>query len=515
MEVKKESSRFVNYSRNIFFAILTQFITIVVNLVGRRLFVRLIASEYVGLSGLFASVLTLLSLAELGVGTAIVYSLYKPIKENDYEKIKSFMRLYKITYRFVGIFILAVGALIAPFIKFFIKDVPNIQGIYIIYLLFVIQTASSYFFSYKLNFLSATQNGYIVQLFRTAAVIIQVVLQSMGLIIFENYYVYLVIGIVIPTLVNLIACKYIDSKYPFLKEHAKKLSPEDTKPVKKNICAMFLYKVSSTLSSSIDTILVSGFMGIVEVAIYSNYHLLLTYSDKLFSGVLGTITPSLGNLLAEDDEENKVQVFKTMQFVYYWLATYFAVGAIVLFNPFISIWLGEEYLFHKSIVIALVISATLTNFQRPCALMRDAGGLFWHGKLRPLAMTIINIVSSIIFVKLFGTIGVVLGTICSKVLTYVWYDPIIVFKYAIKYKLSKYFSRYIFQWGLLIVLIFTCDMLYKLSNVSGILGLIFGVVEVTLVVNATFLIVFCKTKEFKYLKNKVVAMLKRKSRKVT
>ena len=251
------------------------------------------------------------------------------------------------------------------------------------------------------------------------------------------------------------------------------------------------------------------------MAIYSNYHLLLTYSDKLFSGVLGTITPSLGNLLAEDDEQNKVSVFKTMQFVYYWIATYFAVGAIVLFNPFINVWIGENYLFPKSIVVALVVSATITNFQRPCALMRDAGGLFWHGKLRPIAMTVINIVSSIIFVKIFGTIGVVLGTICAKAFTYIWYDPLIVFKHAIKYKLSRYFIRYAFQWILLIILVFICDLVYALINMQGFWALVVGFVEISVIVNGTMFAIFGRSEEFKYLKNKIKQLIVRKTKKVS
>lgn len=507
-------SRFNNSARNAIFSMLAQILTIVLNIIGRRVFVQVLNENYLGISTAFSSVLNVLSLAELGVGTAIIYSLYKPIAENDEAKIRSLMRLYQRVYWTVGIFILVVGSSLTPFLDFFVQKMPDIPHIRIIYLLLVVQTASAYFFSYKTNFLSATQQGYITQKYQMVISVVQLILQIAGLLITRNYYVYLVLGIALPFIRNVLVSNRVDKMYPFIKEPAEKLEKDETEKIKKNVFALFLYKISNTLSATIDTILISKMLGVVEVAIYSNYHLIINYSDLLFINVLGTVTPSIGNLMTTNDEVKKRQFFSTLQMLYYWVATYLAVGLIVLFNPLITIWLGENYLFSESIVVALVVSITLTNFQRPCSLMRDANGLFWYGKLRPLAMAIINLSTSIILINRVGTIGVVIGTCISKLTTFVWYDPYIVFKHTLKEGLLNYFKKYVFSWCVLGALAAICYYLYNLLPFEGIVGFIVGFLLVTVVVNGALLLLNFRTKEFKYLtemgKNLIKKIKKRK-----
>ena len=499
-----ETSRIKNTARNMAFATISQVVTIVLNLFSRAIFVRVLGAEYMGLSGLFTNVLGLLSLAELGIGAAITYSLYAPIKNDDHELIKSYMRLYKLTYWAIGIFIFLVGLALTPFLDHFIKERPDIPYLELIFILFVIQSSSTYFFIYKTHFLTATQNDYILQKVRIVFSLIQVVSQIIYLLVFKEYFGFLIIGIVVPFLNNVYASLIVDKKYPYLKERAEPLTSEELKPVEKNVFALFLYQVAQKLSATIDTLIVSKFMGIIEVAIYYNYHYILAFADLFFIQILGAITPSLGNLLVSDDNEKRVKTFGTLQFIYYWIGTYFGIGYIVLFNSFITIWLGPDYLFPQHIVIALAISATLTNFQRPCSLMRDAGGLFWYGKLRPIATMIINVVASILLVKLMGTIGVVIGTILSKALTYTWYDPYVVYKYAIKDSLKKYFSKYAIHWLLFAVLAIICDVLFRLSSLTGVAGIIVGFLIVTVIVNGSYYLIFRKSYDYNYLKDNVL-----------
>ena len=494
------TSRFNNTARNITTSFVVQIITILLNIIGRRVFVQVLSAEYLGTSTAFSSILSVLSLVELGAGSAIVYSLYKPIADNDTELIKSLMRLYKLIYRTIGIIVFAIGASLTPFLSAFVKEMPDIPHVRLIYILLVIQNASTYFFNYKASFLSATQQNYIVQKYHIISSTAQLILQILSLLILGNYYIYLVIGIAGTLSKNILASLYVDRHYPYLKGKANKLPEKITKTIQKNIFAMFLYKTSTTLSAAIDTILVSKFLGVIECAIYANYHFVLQYSDLLFNTVFGSITPSIGNLMTTDDIEKKRKFFAALQMVYYWIATYLAVGLIVLFNPLIELWLGKEYLFPQSIVVALAVSATLTNFQRPCSLMRDANGLFWYGKLRPLAMAIINLSLSVILVRRIGAIGVVIGTAVSKLLTYVWYDPYIVFKHTLKQGLKKYFLIYIFQWGLLGILAFVCDTSYKTIGLTGLKGFAVGFIIITVVVNLSFLLINFRKEEFKYVK---------------
>lgn len=501
------NSRIKKSTRNISFALTAQIITVVLNLLSRAVFVRVLSAEYMGLSGLFSNILGLLSLAELGIGSAITYSLYTPIRNDDHEKIKSYMHLYKVTYCMIGLFIFVVGLILTPFIDYFIKERPNVPNLELIFVLFVLQTSVTYFFSYKTHFLTATQNDYILQKIKIVFISLQVSLQIAYLLIFKEYLGFLVIGILLPFLNNVYASLKVNKKYPYLKEKAERLLPEDLAPVKKNVIALFIYKIAKKLSSTIDTLIVSKFLGIVEVAIYYNYHFILAFADLFFIQILGAVTPSLGNLLAGKDNKKNVEVFNTLQLIYYWLGTYFGVGFIVLFNTFVSIWLGEEYLFPQSIVIALSVSTTLTNFQRPCSLMRDAGGLFWYGKMRPVASIIINISASLILVRFWGTIGVVIGTILSKALTFTWYDPFVVYKYAIKGSLASYFKKYLFQWVLFAALAILSDSIFKFLGINGVFGLLLGLLVVTIIVNGAFFLFFRKSNEYLYIRNNIIIPL--------
>lgn len=507
-------SRFKNSVINTISSMGSQLLAIVLNIICRRVFLETLSTEYLGVSTTFSSILSILSLTELGVGSAIIYSLYKPIATDDKEKIKSLMKLYQRVYQVVGLVILVVGCSLTPFLHFFVNEMPDIPGLSYIYILLVIQNASTYFFSYKINFLTATQQNYISQRYYMVFYTLQIALQIVFLFLFRSYFIYLLTAIVLPLIKNVILTAYINKLYPFLKEKAQKLDSEETGKIKKNVFAIFLYKISSKLSSTIDTLLISKVMGVLEVAIYSNYHLIISYSDLLFINVIGAITPSVGNLMATNEDDKKRRFFSTMQMLYYWAGTFLAVGMIVLYNPLIELWLGKDFLFPQIMVVALVVSMTLTNFQRPCAMVRDASGLFWYGKFRPLAMIIINLVAATILAKKIGSVGVVLGTIISKVATYVWYDPYIVYKFTLKKGLNRYFVKYAMQWLLLAFLSFVCHAIYQILPFDGLAKMLVGVVMVTVIVNVVMLIIYFKTKEFEYLIDMIKDyVLKRSSKK--
>lgn len=504
-------SRVKNTVRNMFFAIMYQIITVVLAFAGRKIFVLCLPVEYLGLSGLFGNLLRILALAELGFGTAIIYGLYKPIAENDIGKIKSYMRLYKRVYITIGVFVLTIGAAMIPLLKFFVKEMPNLPGINVnvIFYMFVMQTAINYFFSYKLQFVVANQKDYKIKVYEMISTVAMTVSQIVVLFFWKSYYLYLAISIVVPFIKNVVATRIIDKEFPFLKEKAEKLPEEDMKKVSKNVMATFLYKVSSTLSATIDTILVSKFMGLTTVGIYYNYHMIIQYCDQFFVIVLGTITPSIGNFFATSDLKKKNSLFGSLQLVYFWISSYLAVGMVVLFNDFIELWLGKEFLFPQVMVIALVASITLTNFQRPCSLLRDADGLFWYGKFRPLVMIVINVICSTYLVKNIGAVGVVWGAVIAKVTTYVWYDPYVVYKYSLKSNVFIYYFKYIMQWILLCGMCLICWAVYRVIPLHGLPKLVVGFVLITVVVNGIMFVVYRKTEGFDFFKGRITGLLKR------
>ena len=498
--VAVSESRFENSSRNIFFSLISQILALILDVVCRRVFLHFLAIEYLGLSTTFTGILNILSFAEMGIGSAIIFSLYEPIKTNNQIKIKSLMKLYRNVYFAVGTFILVVGSALTPFLKIFVKEMPDVPHVSLVYLLLVFQTGSLYFFSYKINFLNATQQNHIFRKVQISANLMKAALQIVSILLFKNYFIYLGIAIFFSLATDIFCSFYVRFKYPFLKGKSDKLEKEELQKIKKNVFALFLYKMSSTLSATIDTILISRMLGVVPAAIYANYHLVITYSDSFFNNVLGTLTPSIGNLMVDSSLQKKQRFFKTLQSTYYWISTYLAIGLIVCFNPFISVAFGSQYLLDQSVVIALSISVTLTNFQRPCSLMRDANGLFWYGKLRPLFMAIINISVSIVLTYWFGIIGVVIGTIISKVATFVWYDPYIVHKHCLKHGLGEYFYNYIEKWIILALLCLLCLAVCNRIPLHGWPLLIFNALFVTIFVNLANYFIYKDKSEFIQMK---------------
>ena len=504
-------SRTEKFSRNVLFAVLAEIISSILSFVVRLIFIQNLKIEYLGIRGLFSNILTVLSLAELGAGSAIIYSMYKPLAEKDTEKIKSLIQLYKNIYRSVGLFILVLGMLFFPFLDFFIRERPSISSgeFNIIYALTVFQTAVTYFFSYRYSIYTANQEGFVLTKYGIFFSAFKSAAQIAALLLCKNYIIYLCTGIAFSLLQNLVLSAKANRDFPFLKEPAKPLDKDSRNKIRKNIAAMFLYRLGVTASMTIDTLLMSKFFGLVTVGLYSNYHLVIGYSDKIFSTILGKIVPSLGNLLVTSDKRKQMQVFTVLQMVYYWLTTYLAVGLIILLNPLIALLFGRDYLLPQAVVTMLAINIALTNFQRPCSFIRDAAGLFWYGKFRPLATAILNILCSLAAIHFWGLAGIMIGTALANVLTYVWYDPYIVFKHTLKGKLSGYYIRYLKHWGLLLVLTLVCRKLQQLVHTgSGAGDFLCGALIVTAVVNGIFFLLYSRSDSMAYLKNSVIQFMK-------
>lgn len=505
--------RSVNFSRNALSAMLFELSGALLAFVVRYYFVRYLTAEYLGISGLFTNILTILSLAELGAGTAIVYSMYGPLAKDDVEQIKSLVRFYRAVYLCIGTAILVLGLCLIPFLDLFIKERPSIPypEFLTIYVLSVAQTALSYFFSFRYSVFSADQRGHVIQRWGICASFLRSAVQIFLLAAKRDYILYMAAGIAVTLLNDLSLTILAGREYPYLREKAEKLDAAHIRAIRKDTFALLLYKLGTVLATTIDTLLISRFFGIVAVGLYSNYHLVISYSDKLFSNVLGTITPSLGNLMVTGDGQKRLQVFHALQLIYHWLATYLAVGLLVLFDPLIQTVFGRGYLLDRSMVVALVVSITLTNFQRPCSLTRDATGLFWHGKLRPLAMSVLNVVFSVVLIRAYGMVGVAVGTALAKLCTYVWYDPYIVYKYALKGgSLKRYFLGYVSHWALLFVLAAVCGRLYLFIRLEGMPAIFLGAVMVTIVVNGTYACLYARSESMRYILQLVGVVLRRK-----
>lgn len=430
--------------KNILYAFTGQFFGLIISFFSRIVFINILGSEYLGLNGLFSNILMVLALAELGVGEAITYSLYKPLAEKNEKKCISLMQLYKRFYTFIGIIILVLGLCILPFLPYFINDIPEISNINYIYILFLINTSISYFFSYKRNLIIADQRRYIATFYRYLFYFILNISQIIFLIITHNYILFLIIQIICTLLENIFVSFKANRLYPFLLKKDKVLLDEESKKsIIKNIRAMMMHKVGSVIVNSTDNIILSKYVGLNAVGLYSNYYLITNSLNVIFSQLYNSIRASVGNLCVDDDKEKQYKVFEKIYFISFWLYSFSSICLICLLNDFIKIWIGKEYILNFSIVLIIVLNFYVYGMRKVTLVFKEAYGLFYNDRWKPVFEAVINLISSIILANYLGILGVFLGTLISSISVCLWVEPYVLFKYGFKKKVYMYFKDYI------------------------------------------------------------------------
>lgn len=500
---------------NFAYAMIGQILGLIVSFIARIFFIRILGNEYLGLNGLFTNILSVLSLAELGVGSAITYSLYKPLAEKDKQKCKMLMQLYKKIYMVIGTVILILGISLTPFLPIFIKELPNISNIKLIYILFVINTSVSYFFSYKRNLIIADQNRYIATIYRYGFYILLNIIQIIYLIFTKNYIGYLVLQILNTLLENIFVSRKANKMYPYLKEKDNIPIDKETKQeIIKNTKAMMMHKVGGVVVNSTDNIILSKFIGLISVGIYSNYALIITALNTIIGQIYNSIIASVGNLVASTDKNKQYEMYKNINFLTFWVFCFSSISLLVLFNPFIEIWLGKDQLFTMDITLILVINFYINGMRRSNLTFREASGLFEKDKYKALLEALINIVISIILAIYLGTFGVFLGTFISAITTSVWVEPYILYKYEFNQKFLNYIKQYIKQ---LIIVISLSTITYFICNQINLniyLTFIIKCFICFIFPNIVLYIIYKNSKEFKYFYNKIfiklINMIKRR-----
>lgn len=487
--------------KNIKYSVIGQILAIIMSFITRMVFVKTLSAEYLGLNGLFSNILSILSLAELGVGASITYSMYNPLANNDRKKIIGLMDLYKKAYIKIGFFVLVSGTLLLPFLDFFIKDIPNISNIKIIYIMYVVNSAFSYFYSYKKSLLVADQKKYIESMYHYSLFLICNFMQILVLLITRNFLLYLCVQISITIIENLMITKKVDAIYPFLKENKKtQLGVTEKKIIFKNVKAMIFHKIGTVIVMGTDNLLISKFVGIAQVGIYSNYLLVMQALDKIFTIIFQSMTASIGNLGATETASRNEFIFRCIDLLGLWIYGFASIALVTLFNPFIELWLGDTYLLPTSTVSLIVISFYLTGRRKSVLTFRDALGLFWYDRHKPIFESIINLAVSIILVKIIGFEGVIIGTIISTLTTSYWIEPFVLYKYGFSTSMKNYLRRYII-WTFIIITIGSFN-LWLTSFIGNTLFSFLGKIIITAVIpNIIIVSIFWKTEEFQYLAN--------------
>ena len=501
----KEESRTKNSILNISTGAIVQIINKLMAFAVRTVFIKMLNSEYLGVNGLFTNILSILSFAELGIGTAIIFNMYKPVAEDDIPKIKSLMYLYKKSYNVIGIVIFLLGLCVIPFMGIIVKDTPNIEeNIILIYVLFLINTSMSYFFTYKKSIISAHQKEIVINKIDSIFYICKSIVEIIFLVLFRNYIVYLIIGILATFTENMVLAYKANKMYPYLKEKdAKELDKKEKKGIMQNVKSLVIYKIGGVIMNGTDNILISSMINVTTVGYCSNYTLIINAVTSIVTSALNGLTASVGNLNAVGDKKRKEEIFYLITFANFLIYSFCTVAFIILLNPFIRLWLGSEFVLGIDVSIALAASTFINGLRMPAYTYRVTMGLFSKGKSAPYIGAITNIIFSIILCNLIGVSGIFWGTYLAQLVSYSWIDPYLIHKYEFKTNVVKYFKKLFFYILIciidVIVTMLICDFIF-----DGILGFILKCLTVLIVPNLINLIVFNKSEEFKSLKTRLI-----------
>lgn len=507
-----KDSRTKNSIRNSSISIINQILTVIMDFIVKTIFIAILGSEYLGINGLFSNIITLLSLADLGIGIAIPYSLYKPLAEGDTKKIQGLMNYYKKIYNIIGIVVLAIGLSLTPFLNFIIKDMPDINGINLIYALFVTHSALSYFFVYKKFLIESDQKGYIVSRITFICSLGLNITRVLLLVITHDFILYLFCSIIWVLIQNFWYSHEANKLYPFIKENNNlTISKKDRDEIGTNVKALLIYKIGNVITQGTDNIVISKFIGLVAVGIYSNYILITNSLNNVLLQLFNAITSSIGNLVVTNNERSK-KIYEILNFFNFYIYSLCSICLFVLINPFMKIWLGNDYVLSFYVALTLSLNFYITGMGSVTNSFRTAYGLFYKARFRPIVMVIINITASIILVKPLGITGVIMGTIISKLLTTVWVDPYVVYKYGFKDNVFNYYKTYLYY---LLIFIISSGILYYISslfsNINILIWLIIAIITFVLY-NVIIYVLFHNTVEFKYFYEKGINFIKNRLR---
>jgi len=485
--------------KNIKYAVIGQFFGIFINFISRFVFIKILPIDYLGLGSLFTNILTIFSLTELGVGAAMSYQLYKPLADNDIDKIKSLMYLYKKIYLIISFVIILLGVLCLPVYPYLINEIPNIEHLNFIYILFVLNTAFSYWFAYKRILVNADQKQYITTYYKYLFYFILNILQIIELLLLKNYILFLCVQIFITFVENILLSIKVNKLYPYLKEKSyQTISKDILNEMFINVKSIFFHRFGGVVLNSTDNIVISKMLGLGIVAIYSNYMLIINALNSIIYQFFNSIVASIGNLDVTSDRKKMTKVFDKLFFLGFWIHIVCFICLIYLLNPFIEIWLGIDYIVDFSVVIALGINFYLFGMRRVAMAFREATGNFYDDRFSPIIEAILNIFFSIILSKYIGLTGVVIGTVISCVCTNLWWEPLVVCRKSLDKSLKDYFKTYFYYTFVGFIITFITFFITSYISVSNFGMFVFKAMITFIIPNICLIIIFRKDKNFIY-----------------
>lgn len=500
-------------AKNIAFGYIGNLTTQLLGFILRTVFISYLGDTLNGINDLYTGILSVLSLAELGVGTALNYSLYGPVARKDYEKIKSYMQLYKKAYRVIGLVIAVIGLAISPFLPYLVKQPQgvSVRDLTLYYFIFLFNTVSTYFVAYKYSLAYAEQKNYIQTNTITITKMITVTLQIAVIVTTRNFYLYLLTAAAVELIQKIFISWYLNRLYPYLKDkNVKKLSKEETGEVVTKTKALVFHKVGDVARLQTDSMIISAFINVTLVGFVGNYNMILNSVANFVNIIFNSVLSSFGNLIATESKEKQYDVFKVYRFFACWIYGFSAVGFFLLLTPFIVIWQGNEKVLAAGVVACILIDYYFKGDRIVLSNFKTAAGVFEQDKYLALIQGVVNLILSIVLVQKIGLVGIYIGTIVSGLIANIT-KPFIIYKVCFEKSVKTYFLdsvKYLAVLGGILVLL-TGIKQFVMPQVT-VLSFIVMFIVICVVFNGIFLLLFGRTQEFGYLWGIIKGKLRRR-----
>lgn len=503
-----ENSRTSNSIKNMIFALCCQVLGALLGFVTKTIFLNELGDIYNGMLGFFANIVSVLSLAELGLGAAIVFALYKPIAEDDIPRLQSLMQFYKKVYTYIAFIVLGLGLLFLPFLPLLMEEVVDGARVYLYYIIYLLNTVVSYLFIYKSALLNADQRNRIVRLVNMLYTLLRNGIEIGILLLTHNFILYLCVQLCCTICNNFTISAIANKLYPWLKQKATVLPKSETKKIFSDVKSVVLYKIGGVLLNNTDNLLITIIVGLVAVGYYSNYMMLvglvMTVLELMFSALSG----SVGNLNASTSKEHSKKIYDLVGFIGFWVYTICAISLFVLLDDVVLFWIGDERVLGKAISLALALNLFVIGLLQGTMVFRNTTGLFRKTKFIIIITAGLNIVLSIGFGLIWEIAGIVFATSVSRLLTNFWYEPYILHKDIFEVQPKGYFIKMI---KYIIVAGIAGAATYLLAGLipyMGFMSIIYKVLVCLGISNIVLLICFCRSKEFQELALRLKAVLK-------
>lgn len=493
-----EFNRTQNAARNIFYGTILKIYQLIVPFIMRTIIIYYLGIEYLGLDSLFTSVLQVLNLAELGVGSAMVYSMYKPMIDDDRKKLRSLMHLYRTYYRIIGLVILLVGLILTPFIPNLIHGtIPSGMNIYILYILNLLATVLSYWlFAYKSSLLNAYQRNDVISKITLLTNTIRYIFQIWMIVGLKSYYGYLMVTLGTQVLTNVVTAFATSKMYPDLTV-GDPLDKDEVKVINRRIRDLMTAKLGGVVLAPSDTLIISSFLGLTVLARYQNYFYIVTAIAGMIGVVFASVTAGIGNSLIVESEEKNVQDLSKFTFAICWISGVGSACMLTMCQPFIELWVGKQNLLDYGIVICLAIYFFVTELNQLLNTYKDAGGVWRKDRFRPLVVSLINIILNILIVQVWGVYGALLSTVLSMILVGMPWLLHNLFTTIFEKKYFKsYFRKLIYYVTITVVGCFLAVYLCSFINTDLFMTLVLNAVISVVVMDIIYVIAYHKQVEF-------------------